>query len=51
MHDFVNYLTPPNISELFSYSSEKHHYYTRSLVAGNLREQNIWKIFLQDWMQ
>ena len=51
MHDFVNYLTPPNISELFSYSSEKHHYYTRSSVAGNLREQNIWKIFLQDWMQ
>ena len=36
MHDFVNNLTPPNVSELFSYSSEKHHYYTRSSAAGNL---------------
>ena len=24
MHDFVNNLTPPNVSELFSYSSEKN---------------------------
>ena len=36
MHDFVNNLTPPNVSELFNYSSEKHHYYTRSSAAGNL---------------
>ena len=36
MHDFVNNLTPPNISELTSYSSEKYHYYTRSSAAGNL---------------
>ena len=37
MHDFVNNLTPPNVSELFSYSSEKKHYsYTRSSAAGNL---------------
>ena len=36
MHDFVNNLTPPNISELTSYSSEKYHSYTRSSAAGNL---------------
>ena len=36
MHDFVNNLTPPKISELTSYSSEKYHYYTRSSAAGNL---------------
>ena len=33
MHDFVDNLTPPNVSELFSYSSEKHHYYIRSSAA------------------
>ena len=36
MHDFVNDLAPLDISELFSYSSEKHHHYTRSSAAGNL---------------
>ena len=36
MHDFVNDLAPSNISELFSYSSEKHYHYTRSSAAGNL---------------
>ena len=36
MHDFVNDQVPPNISDLFSYSSEKHHHYTRSSAAGNL---------------
>ena len=55
MHDFVNNLTPPNVSELFNCSSEKHHYYTRSSAAGNLYlniwEQNIWKILFQDWVQ
>ena len=35
MHDFVYNLTPPYISELFSYSLEKHHYYTTSSAAGN----------------
>ena len=55
MHDFVNDLAPSNISELFSYSSEKHYHYTRSSAAGNLclniREQNIRKILSQDWVQ
>ena len=41
MHDFVNDLAPPKISELFSYSSEEHHQCTRSLAADNLYQ--IWK--------
>ena len=36
MHDFVNDLAPLDISELFSYSSEKHHHYTRSSAVCNL---------------
>ena len=56
MHDFVNNLTPPNVSELFSYSSEKNI----TLIQGpqrlaisilNIWEQNIWKILFQDWVQ
>ena len=41
MHDFVNDLAPPKISELFSYSSEEHHQCTRSSAADNLYQ--IWK--------
>ena len=41
MHDFVNNLTPPSVSGLFSYSSEKHHHYTRSSAAGNLFLQHL----------
>ena len=41
MHDFVNDLAPPKISELFSYSSEEHHQCTRSSAADNL--YHIWK--------
>ena len=33
MHDFVDNLTPPKVSELFSYSSEKHYYCIRSTAA------------------
>ena len=56
MHDFVNNLTPPNVSELFSYSSEKNI----TLIQGpqrlaisilNIWEQNIWKIIFQDRVQ
>ena len=36
MHDFVYNLTPPNISELLIYSSEKHYNFTRSSTAGRL---------------
>ena len=55
MHDFVNDLAPLDISELFSYSSEKHHHYTRSSAAGNLclkySRTNIKKNLSQDWVQ
>ena len=51
MLDFVNDQVPPNISDLFSYSSEKHQHYTRSSAAGNLclkySRTNIKKIFLK----
>ena len=36
MHDFVYNLTPPDISELLIYSSEKHYNFTRSSKAGRL---------------
>ena len=55
MHDFFNDQVPPNISDLFSYSSEKHHHYTSSSAAGNLclkySRTNIKKNLSQDWVQ
>ena len=36
MHDFVYNLTPPDISELLIYSSEKHYNFTRSSKASRL---------------
>ena len=55
MLDFVNDQVPPNISDLFSYSSEKHQHYTRSSAAGNLclkySRTNIKKNLSQDWVQ
>ena len=51
MHDFVYNLTPPYISELFSYSLEKRHYYTTSSAAGNSylkhSRTELWKIVFQ----
>ena len=47
MHDFVNDQVPPNISDLFSYSSEKHQHYTRSSAAGNLCLKYKKNIFLK----
>ena len=35
MHDVFNNVTPPNVSNLFTYSSKIHHHNTRFSVAGN----------------
>ena len=35
MHDVFNNVTPPNVSNLFTYSSKVHHYNTRFSAAGN----------------
>ena len=35
MHDLFNNVTPPNISNIFTYSSKIHHHITRFSAAGN----------------
>ena len=35
MHDVSNNVTPPNVSNLFSYSSKVHYHNTRFSAAGN----------------
>ena len=35
MHDVFNNVTPPNISKIFTCSSQIHHHYTRFSAAGN----------------
>ena len=35
MHDVSNKVTPPNVSNLFAYSSKVHHHNTRFSAAGN----------------
>ena len=39
MHDVFNNVTPPNVSNLFTYSSTIHHHNTRFSVAGNFYVQ------------
>ena len=39
MHDVFNNVTPPNVSNLFSYSSKIHHHNKRFSMAGNFYPQ------------
>ena len=41
LHDIANLRAPPNISDLFTRSSQLHAYSTRSAVCGKLSYKNV----------
>ena len=52
MHDVSNNVTPPNVSNLFTYSSKVHHHNTQFSTAGNfyikyLRTERMKNSFLR----
>ena len=51
MHDVSNNVTPPNVSNLFTYSSKVHHHLRLAISILRTRELNVWRTPFQELVQ